>query len=459
MSKLRVYELARELNIDSKLMVSRLKQIGVEVATHQSTLTDDQVVKARSALGSGTATAAPAAPARASAAAAAPAGGRTVVIRRRRPGTEDEAPAPADEKSPVSEAEGRAEVARTDTSSVVESPKVEVSKEAIQPTAVAEKPTAPEPMVAQPASSQPVQSTTRVVTPAPRDPTFSATIVRKVSPEELARQRTESAAPSAPQSGQQFRSRQRREDSRGTRIGAQGTQGGQGGSSGQGSERVTAIHSQAHEEALRTWRRNPDARVRENPKEGESTEESEESLRLKAKKKSQDRFISARQLLDRYTLEGDVDEFEESNRKKTVFTPDLANKKRDLKRRKDLKKTQITTPRAEYRVVEMKESITVAELARQLSVKGTEVLKKLMDSGMMVTINANVDYDTAVLIASEYNYEVKNVTVQIDDILKSSATGSAEAKAHRPPIVTVMGHVDHGKTSILDAIRKTNVSR
>jgi translation initiation factor IF-2 len=473
MSKLRVYELARELNIDSKLMVSRLKQIGVVVATHQSTLTDDQLVKARAALGGGSATAASAAatPSRSAVsaapapAAAAAASGRTVVIRRRRPGTEEENPAPAatEEKS-ATESETSAEVSRSEAAPVIDAPKVEVAT-AAAPVVASEKPAAQEPAaVAQQAAPQPAQPTTRVMTPTSRDATFSATIVRKVSPEELARQKTEAANLSTgPQGGQQFRSRQRREDSRGTRIGAQQPQGGgssgpQGG--GQNPERVTAIHSQAHEEALRTWRRNPDARVRENPKEVEVVgEETEESLRLKAKKKAQDRFVSARQLLDRYTLEGDVDEFEEVNRKKTVFTPDLVNKKRDLKRRKDLKKTQITTPRAEYRVVEMKDGITVAELARQLSVKGTEVLKKLMDSGMMITINANVDYDTAVLIAGEYNYEVKNVAVQIEDILKTTATGNEGKKAYRSPIVTVMGHVDHGKTSILDAIRKTNVTK
>ena len=83
-----------------------------------------------------------------------------------------------------------------------------------------------------------------------------------------------------------------------------------------------------------------------------------------------------------------------------------------------------------------------------------------MGMGVMATMNHDVDFDTASLIAEEYNYEVKSTSVTIEDILGKStreAIDKAEKKT-RPPIVTIMGHVDHGKTSILDAIRDANVT-
>lgn len=141
----------------------------------------------------------------------------------------------------------------------------------------------------------------------------------------------------------------------------------------------------------------------------------------------------------------------------TVYTPTAQRNKRDLKRRKDLKKTQITTPRASYRVVEMGDAITVGDLARQLAIKASEIIKKLMGQGVMATINQALDLDTATLIASEYQFEVKSTVTTVEDILGRRAVESHELET-RPPIVTVMGHVDHGKTSILDAIRSANVA-
>ena len=87
-----------------------------------------------------------------------------------------------------------------------------------------------------------------------------------------------------------------------------------------------------------------------------------------------------------------------------------------MRRRKDLKKTQITTPRAQYRVVEMEGAITAAELARQLAVKATDVIKKLMTMGVMATMNQELDVDTATLIASEYGFELKNKEKTAEDV-------------------------------------------
>jgi translation initiation factor IF-2 len=127
---------------------------------------------------------------------------------------------------------------------------------------------------------------------------------------------------------------------------------------------------------------------------------------------------------------------------------------------KEQKKTEITTPRASKRVVRVSEVITVGELAKAMGVKAAEIIRKLMDSGMMATINQLLDIDTATLIASDFDYNVENVAFDVESALEVGHDAAQEEGnlLPRPPVVTIMGHVDHGKTSLLDAVRQTNVT-
>jgi translation initiation factor IF-2 len=131
-------------------------------------------------------------------------------------------------------------------------------------------------------------------------------------------------------------------------------------------------------------------------------------------------------------------------------------KKKGKERVVETRKTEITVPKAIKRIIRITESISVGELAKRMGIKANDLIKSLMKMGMMVTINHPLDFDTAVILASEYGYEVENVAVDLDVILES-VPDLPETLEKRPPVVTIMGHVDHGKTSLLDAIREANV--
>ena len=134
-----------------------------------------------------------------------------------------------------------------------------------------------------------------------------------------------------------------------------------------------------------------------------------------------------------------------------------ARRARDKLRQQQTGQQQAGETKKFVREVIVPEAITVQELSNRMAVRGAAVIKRLIEMGQMVTINEAIGADTAELLVQEFGHKIKRVAAADVEVGLKRDEDSDESKQARPPVVTIMGHVDHGKTSLLDALRKTDV--
>ncbi len=274
------------------------------------------------------------------------------------------------------------------------------------------------------------------------------------SPEEIARQRTAEEAErlAAEQAAREKQERLAREKAEAEAAEKQRQQAERA----QAAETQTAAKSENNVAETTDVAKSDTTEVKNPTKPIEEVDPFEKKRKQQARQRTQDRKTSSKQgLRQQYINYGDDDNDVEDE---AAARPKITRAKPNPNR----SKTQAFQRPTENKVHEVKtpENLTVAELAQRMSVKAAQVIKIMMGMGVMATVNQVVDQETAVLVVEEMGHKpvIVSESALEDALMQQAAPAEDVETAERPPIVTIMGHVDHGKTSLLDYIRRTRVT-
>ncbi|MEE4608976.1 MAG: translation initiation factor IF-2 [Desulfobacteraceae bacterium] len=429
MAKIRVYELARELNLKNKQLLDKLHEMQIEVASHMSSLDDEVVARIKQNLFDRKEK------------VSRDTRVKPTVIRRR-----PKAAAQAEEKAPATEAPTPEdeEAAPEQAPAEAAAQRIEETAEAPEPVAVEEPAVEAPPAVVEtesPPASEPAPpesvSAPEAEAPAPMPDTETAPPVQATPPAQPEPPGEEAhAEPAAPPAAAP-------EPVRPT---------AKAPARAKAKKDAPAKIIKLPERPSR-----PETKVKPQPVAAEPPkvdETSEEALRKKKKKRAEEdtdkRFFKKKiSFRKKAVVEGE-----------DLYTAGL----RGRKGRKGAKaktppgqKPQITVAKAIKRRIKVDETIVLSELGKRMGLKANELIGKLMTLGVMTTVNQTIDFETAVLVANEFGYEVEKAAFEEETLLKPQ-TDEPGNLMPRPPVVTIMVHVDHGKTSLLDVVRETHVT-